>query len=153
MGEGSAGYILWLQHVLDVSQLLPSPLRSLSASLVLGLHIFQSRLGCVRIPAMTRSSMRLAPWRLLDQRAIGPRLVLREVQLSQLFDYFFSDIHRIALSCLTKALKSSVGGKIYENMLYFLYAHLILLQTNMKHAQAMRREEKYTPYYTHPLVS
>src|SRR6266702_3745550 len=38
MGEGSAGYILWLQHVLDVSQLLPSPLRSVSASLVLGLH-------------------------------------------------------------------------------------------------------------------
>jgi hypothetical protein len=38
MGEGSAGYILWLQHVLDVSQLFPSPLRSVSASLVLGLH-------------------------------------------------------------------------------------------------------------------
>ena len=31
MDEGSAGYI-------DVSQLLPSPLRSVSASLVLGLH-------------------------------------------------------------------------------------------------------------------
>ena len=38
MGEGSAGYILWFQHVLDVSQLFPSPLRSVSASLVLGLH-------------------------------------------------------------------------------------------------------------------
>src|SRR5258707_2222699 len=38
MGEGSAGYILWSQQVLDVSQLFPSPLRSVSASLVLGLH-------------------------------------------------------------------------------------------------------------------
>ena len=36
MGEGR--YTLWFQHVLDVSQLFPSPLRSVSASLVLGLH-------------------------------------------------------------------------------------------------------------------
>ena len=43
MGEGSAGDILWLQQVLDVSQLLPSPLRSVSASLVLGLHARSSR--------------------------------------------------------------------------------------------------------------
>jgi hypothetical protein len=38
MGAGSAGYILWVQQVLDVSHPFPFALRSVSASLLLGLH-------------------------------------------------------------------------------------------------------------------
>ena len=54
MGEGSAGYILWLRHVLDVSQLFPSPLRSVSASLVLGLH---ARFDNVKILALPQDCL------------------------------------------------------------------------------------------------